>query len=383
MSSANNTKPRLRRRRLPRFGVRSSGYGRLGQRCPAARRTVLSSLLCLAAIASSCAAAYGADADRNLRPQSTTPELVANGALAMSPMFKSLNSDASFLAQTTGEVTWHHTVGVQRFRYPNGETLTRRVEAWITPDGRYRVKTSSLDGTQTSEEVAYDGHGTQLVLYTDPAGHQQALVIENDTHFAVTGSAGATNRQLRDSTGTGSNGRSGGFMTYEAGAINQGSGNISTFNIDVPAGVEIKDLDDVTSPPKESNSARVTRATGSNSEIMRNFLGYPCLRAYNYRDSSTTFFTGNSHIRGSCTLVAVSIWANYLGDSGGFAPPRCGLAFIAHEPDPSIGYLPTYVSWSGYFYVYPGERACSAHAGWDSDHTLQVSYRGLPASVTG
>lgn len=283
-------------------------------------------------------------------------------------------------AQTTGEVTWHHTVGVQEFRYPNGQTLTRRVEAWITPDGRYRVKTTSLDGTQTSEEVAYDGHGTQLVLYTDPAGTQQALVIENDTHFAVTASVGAANRQLKDSMRTASNS---GYMTYEAGAVLQGSGSASSLNVDVPAGVEIKDLSDVTSPLEESSSASVTHAAGSNSEIMKNFLGYPCLRAYNYRDNSTRFFTANSHIRGTCTLVAVSIWANYLGDNGGLSPPRCGLAFVAHAPDPSIGYLPTYVSWSGYFDVNPSDRACSAHAGWDSDHTLQVAYRGLPASVMG
>ena len=290
------------------------------------------------------------------------------------------DDDRNAPAQPPGEVSWHHTVGVQEIRYPNGETLTRRVEAWITSDGRYRVKTTSQDGTQTSEEVAYDGHGTQLILYTDPAGRQQALSIENDTHFAVTGSAGATNRQLRDSMRTASNS---GYMTYEAGAVNQGSGSASSLNIAVPAGVEIKDLDDVTSPLKEPSSASVTHAAGSNSEIMRDFLGRPCLRAYNYRDSSTDFFTANSHIRGTCTLVAVGIWGTYMGNSGGLSPPRCGYPFIEHVPDIAIGYLPTYVSWSGYFPVNPNDRACSAHAGWDSDYTLLVNYRGLPASVWG
>ena len=347
------------------------------------QRAVVCGLLCLGVIASSCAAAYGSDDSRNSQPQLPTPELVANGALSMSAMFKDLGSNTTFLAQTTGEVSWNHTVGVQRFRYPNGETLTRRVEAWMTPDGRYRVKTTSLDGTHASEEVAYDGHGTQLILYTDPAGRQHALVIENDTHFAVTEPAGTTNRQLRNSTGIGLNSRNSGFMTYEAGVINQSSGNASLLNINVPAGVEIKDLDDVTPPPREASSDRVTRAAGSNSEIMRNLLGYPCLRAYNYRDNSTRFFTANSNIRGTCTFVAVGIWANYLGDGGPFSPPRCGLAFIDHEPPVNIGSLPTYVSWSGYFHVYPNDRACSAHAGWDSDHTMQVSYRGLPASVWG
>lgn len=360
MSNPNSTSPRPRRRRLARLAV-----------------VAITGML---AMASNTATADISDDARNPQTQLTTPQLVANGTLSMSAMFKSLNSNATFLAQTTGEVSWHHTVGVQSFTYSNSETLTRRVEAWITSDGRYRVKTTSLDGTHASEEVAYDGLGTQLILYTDPAGSQQALVLKNDTHFAVTGSAGTTDRELRDSTRIAS---SGGSMTYKAGAINQGSGKASLLTINVPTGVEIKSLDDVTAPPKASSSSSVTHAAGSNSEIMRNLLGYPCLRAYNYRDSSTDFFTANSHIRGTCTLVAVSIWANYLGDTGGLSPPRCGWAFIDHAPDKRIGYLPTYVSWSGYFHVYPNDRACSAHAGWDSDHTLQVNYRALPASVKG
>lgn len=118
------------------------------------------------AVASSTAAAGASD--DGLKPQTrlTTPQLVANGALSMSALYKSFDSDATFLVQTTGEVSWHHTVGTQRFTYSSGETLTRRVEAWITPDGRYRVKTTSLDGTHASTQ---QGSSRQIHTSEGPA----------------------------------------------------------------------------------------------------------------------------------------------------------------------------------------------------------------------
>ena len=112
--------------------------------------------------------------------------------------------------------------------------------------------------------------------------------------------------------------------------------------------------------------------------IMSSVLGQPCLRAYNNRNSETDFFTGSSHIRGICAIVAVSIWSDYAGDNAGMGTPRCGWAWVAHA-----GALPTYVSWSGYFEVDADDYACSAHAGWDNDITMHVVYRGHGAAIMG
>ena len=250
---------------------------------------------------------------------------------------------------------------------------------WVTPDGRYRAKTSSLDGSDTAEEVAYDGHGHQLILFTDPAGHQTALVIENSTHFAVTGLTNGTNEKLGDTMIVEASIHSAsGSVTYEAGTIELGSGNVSKLDIDLPDGIDIRGIEDFMSGSDDSHSVPIAYASGSNSTIMSTFLGQPCLRAYNSRNSETDFFTGSSHIRGICTIVAVSIWSNYAGDNAGMGTPRCGWAWVDHA-----GPLPTYVSWSGYFEVDADDYACSAHAGWDNDITMHVAYRGLRGAVMG
>ena len=319
-------------------------------------------------LVSSCAS----NDDARSPVQLGTLALIDNGSISMSPAFEDHDIEHAFLVQSEGDVNWHHTVGIQDITYAAGESLRRQVEVWVTPDGRYRAKTTSLDGSETAEEVAYDGHGHQLIVFTDPFGRQKALVIENSTHFAVTGFTNGTNRKLGDTMIVEASMQgAGGSVTYEAGPIELGSGNVSTLNVVLPDGIDVHSMEDFMSSSQDSQSVTVAYLTGSSSAIMYNIVGEPCLAAYNRRNSETDFFTGSSHIRGICTLVAVSIWSNSANAHS------CGWAWIAHA------YLPTYVSWSGYFEVDADDYACSAHAGWDDDLTMHVGYNGLRAAVTG
>lgn len=83
--------------------------------------------------------------------------------------------------QVPGSTTeWYYTEGVFRVT-KNGSTFNWNVKVWSAPDSRYRVITTSLDGSGISQEIAYDGYKDQHVVITGPGGHKDAFIVENDS----------------------------------------------------------------------------------------------------------------------------------------------------------------------------------------------------------
>lgn len=268
--------------------------------------------------------------------------------------------------------TWIKATGVQEAFDDRGNlTLSRNVTVWAASDGRYRVKTTSRDDSGASEEVAHDGQGHQLVLFTRPSGSQSAVRVDGNSHFAIDGlGADELRRSMGVVTSSSFTGDKGSISYYVVGAPEQIDGDASTLEIVIPEGVSIRD----SSNRSSSSTALYYISSGSASETMYDLTSSaPCLYAYNYRNSTSNFFTTNSQVRSSCNWVDVSAWDYH------FVGVHCGGAWQGSGPTSAY-----YSAWTGYFQAAnSAAEVCSQHAGWDSSWILQVPWRALRASVVG
>jgi len=243
-------------------------------------------------------------------------------------------------------------------------TVERDVKVWLADDGRYRVLTSDASGA--SEDISYDGRGHQRVLITAPGGSQRALLLDGYQHFAVDGvgveaiKAGGLVVSDYDSGPDGD-------LTYKVtNAVVRTMSKTSELVVKIPRGVEI--LDGAGSGLVGAGGSLIPIASSSADKTFFDYSGYPCVYGYNYRNSVSNFFTANSQVRSACSIVDVSAWDN--------AGLWCGGAWQG-----SGGASWAYSSWTGYFET--TQTACSAHAGWTSSWVIVVSWRPLPAAVSG
>lgn len=331
--------------------------------------------------------------------------------------------------QVPEEITeWYYTKGALRLT-KNGSTFNWSVQVWSAPDGRYRVITTSLDGSGTSQEVAYDGQENQHVVMTSPGGHKEVFTVENDSHFAVTGmSLGSTikhegtayeNVLVKESSLTGS----GGSASYTAGTITSQKGDPSVLTVEIPEGLEVRNLDeemrelevleredssdDTMTPSRDTvmayavsgyhqtafsrgSSAFPTSSASSTesptralrTQTMLDLQSRPCLEARNFRNRVSNYFKAASRvisdqsIPGVCRWVGVSAWAD------GFLNGWCGFDWKG-----SSGTHRNYSFWTGYFEV-SGEAnyndfACSIHWGQDEDWVWHIPRGYMSASIRG
>lgn len=249
--------------------------------------------------------------------------------------------------------------------------LERSVDVWRSDDGRYRVVVRSLDGTEATEEVEYDGRSEQLVLITGPSGEQSAYLVEGSEHFAID--------DLRDSGST----KAGGLVTsseingvdgkalYATEAVTRLSGqDESKLSITLPDGVQAIRQEDIAEPIPET----LTTATGSASKTWYDWIsGDKCMYGYNNRNSTSNFFTANSQKKTPCS------WFDVATYNAGWGSSSCGGNWQGSGPTHS-----TYSSWTGYFETLtPSYSACSRHAAWDSGWSIIIAWDNLVASVEG
>lgn len=252
----------------------------------------------------------------------------------------------------------------------DGTQFQRDVEAWIGSDGTYRVVVTSRDGSG-SEEVAYPGDGTQLVVFTDPGGNQTAARVDGSTHFAAKALEGLRPKQMASSID-------------DLGVLNIASrqrGHANDLALVVPPGVPFVDEVAVARAGGALVGSAVDvldlptiEAMGSASASFWDILNNgPCVSAYNNRDNVTNFFTAYSMPVGDCHRVAVSLWEGSITGSGSCYPYHLAS---------SSPYTSTYYATAtGYWAIAPHNWACSNHFGWDIDWNLIVPNRGLQASV--
>lgn len=234
--------------------------------------------------------------------------------------------------------------------YSTDGVASRSFELWLAPDGRYRAITTSLDGSEASEEVAYD-KGWQTVLITDPFGNQSALKTQNSEHYAIRALAVSLGDEAPEKASVGFEVT----ITHDLVAADE-----QLLKVVIPPGVPVV-------PEEEGlgSGGNVLLGSGSRSTTFYSYADFgSCVYAYNYRNTSTNFFTASSQYRGNCRYMAVSTWENagynctyWLGWSG------------------TSSWYESYSTYGGTH----GTNRCSRHAGWHPDWTQGVPYLSLMA----
>jgi len=268
------------------------------------------------------------------------------------------------------ELTVEYFAGTVTYLVFDGTEFQRDVDAWVGSDGTYRVLVSSQDGS-ASEEVAYLGDGTQLVVFTGPGGGQTAARVDGSAHFAVSALGGLQPKQPASSIGD---------LGVLAIASRQ-KGHTNDLTLVVPPGVPFVDevaLERAGGPlvgsavdvPDLPTIDAMGSASASFWDISNNG---PCVSAYNNRDNVSNFFTAYSIPIGDCYRAAVSLWEGDITGSG-----SCYPYWLASS---SPWTSKVYATATGYWSIAPSNYACSNHFGWDVNWNLIVPNRGLRASV--
>ena len=309
-------------------------------------------------------------------------------------------------------IEWNEARAVQVYRDAAGIVLLEReVIVRVRDSGAYWIHTESLDGSGAAETVAYDGQGTQRVLITEPGGNVSAYIYQSDRHFAVARSSAGTRSISTEAEIQGTHQSA----TYHlVSNISRVSGPASSLKVEAPSGVvfqrESDDQSQAESPnrkgtslgrafhgPNIGSNLSVSYVTGysvsnarDNSEI-RNFANYAsanaggnsathydtgytgvCAYVYNYRNSSTGFFTAYTRRGPACRYVQVSAWSEYVWENYCYDWRGAGSRDRV------------YSTWSGYFFAqHPNRYACSLHAAWDEDWWMHVRWDYLTAAVRG
>jgi hypothetical protein len=253
---------------------------------------------------------------------------------------------------TAQQTSWQHGNGIYTVTDTAG-SVERSVEAWVAPDGRYSVVTTSLNSSRASEEVVFDGVN-QFAYITDDAGILKVMQGDTSAHFAVTPPSpsrdGALPRSVHDVL----------------------DGGVET-NLDM-SWSDIRGDEQLLAPTYVGTPIVIERetpggdnpmplATGSRSKTFSN-----CVYAYNFVNTSTNYFRGTSSYRGSCWYMDESLWAN-SGVSGGSCVYGTWL-----------GSGPTAAQFSSKYVYSSMSNKCTNHAGWLSNWSLIVPWSGLDAA---
>ena len=270
--------------------------------------------------------------------------------------------------------------------------MERRVEAWVSSDGRYVVTASSLD-SEASETVSFDGR-SQTAVVTDPSGNQSVTEGVTPAHFLFSGAdhPGLRRTGVLDERGMSragvelieltTDGRSG----LPARSVTRDpKGPIMT----IVMSWEPSSAPPSEPPPVGSGSPSMVEvsgsrpgllepgfasilASGSNSKLFYTAYG-ACVYAYNYRDTGTGYFYGSSSARGDCLYMDVTLWNGAATGGSGICST---IAWLGSGPT-STQYSTKGVTTN----PHDLSPTCSSHAGWLSDWTLALAWKGLNTSV--
>lgn len=256
------------------------------------------------------------------------------------------------------------------------EILMRSVEAWVAQDGRYRVIVASLDGSEASETVVFDGQ-RQGAVVTDPAGNQSTVEGATGQHFAVLWEVPKTatgqTTVLFEKAANGLMARH--HIAYDSGVTSELQIDWTTTAVDnslfrLPANTMPLTYSSADTKP----SGPTTRASGASYATFPDFWGSACVDAYNFRNNSNGYFRATSTSRNSCYYVSVTLWEGAAtGGSGicsaiqwlGTGPTAANYSAKLVNPTDPKDLSPT----------------CSSHAGWLSDWMLVVAWKGLNTAV--
>ncbi len=298
---------------------------------------------------------------------------------------------------------WLYGEGNQTLDYgePMG-IVNRQVQAWVAPDGRYRVLVTSLNGPNAIEEFIYDGE-SQWMLVTPPGATESNGATKTETigNFAVAGYGPlaekapqryASSLRLEHATG----------LPERETIIHNGE---ATYDLHMKWSTTPTDetvlaptTGDLTYPtrtatridPSMVQGAASTGSGGlfaplvkpsvsftvqSRSQTWYNYVsanGVLCMKGKNYRDAEDDYLgaysDGYPGEFGCIWKVGVTLYENSNVNLGGWCSDGGG-SFIKN----SNGYAYRFTS------TYYADRSptCTAHAGWDSMYTCVVNYEGL------
>lgn len=278
------------------------------------------------------------------------------------------------------EVGMQHGLGTVTTTHENG-VLERSVEVWYSPDGKYRVITRSLDGSQAVEEVVFNG-AKQTAYIADDGGHLSVIHGDFQTHFAV---------QKVPTPGI----EFGRVTTFRLALNGLADHVVREFDSGSTVELALKwetipfdsTLLNVANPDAYSVGAKAQTAqgvtagvpllepmaSGNRSHTFNSIIDYtPCVYATNSRNTETGYFRAASNYRGSCWYMDETLWkgqATFGGASGG----SCTMLQW-------LGSGPTAARFSSkYLYTDPANMSptCSTHAGWLTDWSLAVPWNGL------
>jgi len=282
------------------------------------------------------------------------------------------------VSASENESVWFGGVGKQTITTSSG-VIVRDVEAWISSEGQYRVIVSTPD-FGGSEEVIYDGN-TQRAIVTPPGAKAKSVTVVGATneHF-VAQSFEALKSWDSDQATSGSiestmHGSERLAMTWKtiAGSTELlvPSGGVFPAVSGQKDGLFIVDPEPVSIHGGGGQTSSYTSHTGPNTETMFG-PGGACVAAYNFRNLTTGYFRATSSKTGVCYYMMVSLYRNSLAQGGG------GFCLFSGYGG-SSGALANFAS--RYTYTtpsYPANSAtCSAHTGWKSNWSQQVTARGM------
>ena len=306
------------------------------------------------------------------------------------PMSPSLGvGNPVFLTQDSGTAEWYHATGLQTIT-SSGVSVSRHVEIWAAPDGRYRVKSTALDTSGAQEEVAYDASGNQLVKIVTGVGAQpEYLVVKNSKHFAITASSQGThtrhvgtpyeNLLVKESNFTaGSN-----TVQFSSGVVSHNIGDPSILSIIVPDRATIRTDQGLITADIESLQSSSTAA--SRQQTLVDLYSMPCMEIRNFRNTANDYFRATSKRISdlsrdfACKWVHVATWAfGYLD----------GWCITDWQGQGEVS--PNYSTWTGTIDNSDWQEshgsnvaACSSHSAWDRYWTPHVTNHQFSAAIPG
>jgi len=292
--------------------------------------------------------------------------LVATTVLAVSPA----------TAEQAVGTTWSHGQG----ELLKGSKVVRLIEAWVAPDGRYRVVSRDPAGRIT-EDVAWDGE-TQIAWVSTEGAPAQPLLGESASHYAIDVQTPTQARPVAfdlaltkdfdrelpaswlrtytDGSTVGLN------ITWKWGTPDAGTLARIAYVADVASSAAVMQIPDAESGPV------VQRTTGTSSTVFYS-QGAPgaCVYAYSFRNTSDGYYRATSQYRGNCYYMWVTLW-------GGSQVTNDGSCLTSYW----LGSGPYRAAQISSKYVYTSAAdTCSNHFGWSWDWLYWVEFAGLDAGA--
>lgn len=274
---------------------------------------------------------------------------------------------------------WYHGTGTQHYEYGDGlPALDRKVDAWIAPDGRYRVVIESANGP--AEEFLFDG--TEALVFVTPPGQdapasvsmrQTARIIVVDGHphhermptdpeYPAVKERDAFSNLV---TFVRQDGMKGAYFEMEMNwtRVEPSPAQLKPS----PSAAELLAKYIFDEANAETGADMSTKSVSSNSATFWDniFTRDACVFAKNYRDAEDSYLRAYSSKRGLCERVGVTLW-----HGSQIAQGLCQPYGILASAESATGYVnrTRYTAWN--------TPTCTSHAAyWDG--YLVVNYSGL------